>query len=124
MSGLLTPNERDRVESKAWKYKEKLPDKLVEKENVLKTATGRGLLLITISIIRHSFYEDLKKHYRHVMNIEDSDSEDESNDNTDAEEDGKLEQEKCDESVQGKEEEDNSGKSDSDDETNHDDVSS
>ena len=52
-SGLLTPNERDRVESKAWKYKEKLPDKLVEKENVLKTATGRGLLLITISIIRH-----------------------------------------------------------------------
>ena len=170
-SGLLTPNERDRVENKAWKYKEKLPDKLVEKENVLKTATGRGLLLITISIIRHrykisratytiylnmicidtylsnifirdvihgcssllgiyfrdffySFYEDLKKHYRRVMNIEDSDSEDESNDNTDAEEDGKLEQEKCDESVQGKEEEDNSGKSDSDDETNHDDVSS
>ena len=52
-SGLLTPNERDRVESKAWRYKEKLPDKLVEKENVLKTATGRGLLLITISIIRH-----------------------------------------------------------------------
>ena len=72
----------------------------------------------------YSFYEDLKKHYRRVMNIEDSDSEDESNDNTDAEEDGKLEQEKCDESVQGKEEEDNSGKSDSDDETNHDDVSS
>ena len=54
-SGLLTPNERDRVESKAWKYKEKLPDKLVEKENVLKTATGRGLLLITISIIRHRY---------------------------------------------------------------------
>ena len=43
------------MESKAWKYKEKLPDKLLEKENVLKTATGRGLLLITISIIRHRY---------------------------------------------------------------------
>ena len=62
-SGLLTPNERDRVESKAWKYKEKLPDKLLEKENVLKTATGRGLLLITLSIIRHRYEISNKASY-------------------------------------------------------------
>ena len=68
-SGLLTPNERDRVESKAWKYKEKLPDKLLEKENVLKTATGRGLLLITISIIRHRYKYLNTKDIRYVDSI-------------------------------------------------------
>ena len=92
-SGLLTPVQRESVELKAWKYKEKLPDKLLDKENVLKTTIGRGLLLISVSLIRHrcwklrkkyhpfyqfffSFYEDLKRHYRRVMNIEDTDSED------------------------------------------------
>ena len=52
-SGLLTPVQRESVELKAWKYKEKLPDKLQDKENVLKTTIGRGLLLISVSIIRY-----------------------------------------------------------------------
>ena len=52
-SGLLTPVQRESVELKAWKYKEKLADKLQDKENVLKTTTGRGLLLISVSIIRY-----------------------------------------------------------------------
>ena len=49
----MTPNERERVELKALRYKEKLPEKLEVKDTVLKTALGRGLLLILVSMIKY-----------------------------------------------------------------------
>jgi len=71
MGGLLTPAERLEVEERAERYKEKHQLRLQKKEDVLGTAVGRGLLFITMSIIRYSFYEDIRANFFKVMNLED-----------------------------------------------------
>ena len=51
-AGLLTPDERLEVEEKAEKYKEDQQIRLQRKEEALKTTVGRGLLYITMSLIK------------------------------------------------------------------------
>ena len=51
-SGLLTPDERDKLDLKAAKFKEKLPEMNEEKILILNTTIGRGLLLMLSSILK------------------------------------------------------------------------
>ena len=49
----MTPDEKDLVERMAQDYKDKFPDKIIKKEEALNTIIGRGLILITSSMLKY-----------------------------------------------------------------------
>jgi len=91
MRGLLPPQDISDVEEKAEAIRENCSTVLERKNVASQTFVGRGLLLIAISLIKHSWYTEMKKGFKRKMNLDDSDDEYEAgtdDDDDDDEEDG------------------------------------